>query len=70
MLNIPDLFHQTPPPISVFSALNSTIEIIEAVSDSIPTKTQEHLRIKHHLAQSVLILEAFRDLHKNESNSG
>ena len=64
MLTLNELFRQTPPHSSVPSALDYTIEVIEAVSDSMPGTTQHQLTLQHHLAQTVLILKACRKLHK------
>lgn len=68
MLSLAVLFQRCPPHTSVPSALDYSIELIEAVSDSFPQTSPSDLRIRHHLAQTILILKAFRKLHRHDGD--
>lgn len=63
-MKLPELFREIPPHASVASALDYAIDVLKAVSNTVPKDTQEQLQIKHHLTQTCLILDSFRNMHQ------
>lgn len=68
-MELTNLFEPCPPHNSCVSVLDYTIEVLEAVRDSIATDTSDTTRIRHHLEQSIRILNHVRSTHEQPDNA-